>query len=415
MSSTAYIDVENYLQTIEEELDPENAEAIREFVDYCAAQGLTEVRQQRSAQSLRTVINKFAPDDFRLEGASESELKQLIAGLHRSDYADSTKHTIKSVVKKFYKVENGGHEQPDKTKFFTVRTGKDTTVTREDLFKDDELKRLFGSVQRTRDRAMLMVLYETAARPAELLSLNVADFTSNGKGDFIHLQGSKDTPNRTNQLVRTGRTMREWLAQHPFGGELGGINDPSAPMWVKTEQQSCIHCGDAPYSHEDTCDYEPDRSDRLSYAGFYYRFKKACEKAGIPENKTRPYNLRHTRLTEVATFMGYEQLNKFAGWVPGSSRAKVYVHLNNDDVNKAIREEYSLTNGEDEQEQVECPFCNTVNQARHSECRQCGRAMSLKQQANHEEKLSVLERLIELDEKGVLDKLEQFENKEAVA
>jgi len=63
----------------------------------------------------------------------------------------------------------------------------------------------------------------------------------------------------------------------------------------------------------------------------------------FPENKQRPYNLRHTRLTEVATFMGYEQLNKFAGWTPGSDRAKVYVHLNNDDVNQAIRDEYGLT------------------------------------------------------------------------
>lgn len=27
--------------------------------------------------------------------------------------------------------------------------------------------------------------------------------------------------------------------------------------------------------------------------------------------------------------MGYEQLNKFAGWVPGSNRAKVYCQLGN--------------------------------------------------------------------------------------
>jgi hypothetical protein len=107
----------------------------------------------------------------------------------------------------------------------------------------------------------------------------------------------------------------------------------------------------------------------MNYSGFLRRFKDACERAGIPKNKQRPYNLRHTRLTEVATFMGYEQLNKFAGWVPGSSRAKVYVHLNNDDVNQAIREQYGLSSNQNERADVDCPFCGATNQASHSECR----------------------------------------------
>ncbi|MFB6299799.1 MAG: hypothetical protein ABEH65_06010 [Halobacteriales archaeon] len=147
----------------------------------------------------------------------------------------------------------------------------------------------------------------------------------------------------------------------------------------------------------------------MNYRAFLRRFKEACEAADIPENKRRPYNLRHTRLTEVATFMGYEQLNKFAGWVPGSSRAKVYVHLNNDDVNKAIREEYGLSQNVEETEEIACPFCGATNQSEHTECRQCGRPLSLEQQVEQEEQQSVLERLAELEEQGVLEKLEELE------
>jgi len=148
----------------------------------------------------------------------------------------------------------------------------------------------------------------------------------------------------------------------------------------------------------------------MNYSSWYRRFKAACEKADIPDNKTRPYNLRHTRLTEVATFMGYEQLNKFAGWVPGSDRAKVYVHLNNDDVNQAIRDEYGLTGDEDEQTSLECPFCGTENQSEHAECRTCGRPLSLKEEANREEKQRVVERLAELEEKEILEKLSKLED-----
>jgi integrase len=411
MSTTQYVDVQQSLQNLTETaVHPENIEAIRRFIDHCAAEGISDVQQERQIRAFKTLLTKFAPDNFRLRGASEDELKQLLARMNRSDYADATKHKFKATLKKFYKVENGGHEHPDKVQFFTVRSSnKPTSVTRDDLFTEDELKRLFCSFSSTRDRALMMVLYESAARPGELLSRNIADFTSNAKGDFIYLEGSKGTPDRTNQLVRAGRTVREWLAQHPLGGEMGDIDDPTAPLWVKTEQQECRHCGEIPHHHDDEqCEYDPALDDRVSYNCFLRRFKKACEEADIPENKRRPYNLRHTRLTEVATFMGYEQLNKFAGWKPGSDRAKVYVHLNNDDVNEAIRDEYGLGNGDEEQKRIECPFCGAENQSDHAECRICGRPLSLKEESKREEKLRVLERLEELEERDLLEKLDQL-------
>lgn len=307
-------------------------------------------------------------------------------------------------------MENGGYDHPDKVRFISTTKQNTKTVSREDLFTADERKRLFRGFSSTRDRAFTIVLYESAARPGEMLSRNIADFTANARGDFIFLEGLKNTPDRTNQLVRAGRTVREWLTQHPLGGAMGDIQDPSAPLWVKTEQQQCQHCGEIPHHHDDeACTYEPDLGDRMRYDGYLRRFKDACERAEIPANKRRPYNLRHTRLTEVATFMGYEQLNKFAGWVPGSSRAKVYVHLNNEDVNKAIRDQYGLDDGNEEDQSVTCPFCDITNQSGHSECRRCGRPLSLEQQVKQEEDLSVLERLHELEEKGALDKLDQLE------
>ncbi|WP_123539393.1 tyrosine-type recombinase/integrase [Halosimplex salinum] len=411
MSTTKYVDVETALQNLEDsELDSENAEAIHRFIDHCAAEGLSEVRQRRLISALKSVVLNIAPDNFRYRGASEDELKTVIASLNRSSYADSTKHTMRAAVKKFYKVENGGHEHPEKVDFFSAHAKKGSTVSREDIFTDAELKSLFQGFLNSRDRAFTMVLYESAARPGELLSRNLGDFTSNEKGDFIYLQGLKGTPDRTNQLVRSGRPLREWIAQHPLGGELGNIEDPSVPMWVKTQQQQCKKCGEIPQRHNDSCNYKPDLGDRWSYDSFRRRFKDACERANIPENKRRPYNLRHTRLTEVATFMGYEQLNKFAGWKPGSDRAKVYVHLNNDDVNEAIRDEYGLDIEESEDSEIQCPFCNTVNQSTYSECRNCGRPLSLKKDSKQENKKQVLERLSELEEKGVLERLEDLES-----
>ena len=415
MSTTKYVDVDREFQNLKDaEIHSKNIAAIRQFINHQAAEGISDVQQHRQIQSLKALLLKFASSDFRLKGASESELKNILAQLNRSDYAESTKHKFKGTIKKFYKVMNGGHEHPDKVQFFKVTRKKATPVTRDDLLTEEELKRFFRSFSNVRDKAFAMVLYESAARPGELQECSIGDFTSNGKGDFIFLEGKKNTPDRTNQLVRSGRTVREWLSQHPLGGELGDIDDRTAPLWVKTEQQSCKNCGKIPHHHDDdSCNYEPDPGDPMTDHSFRRRFKDACRRADIPDNKQRPYNLRHTRLTEVATFMGYEQLNKFAGWVPGSDRAKVYVHLNNDDVNQAIREKYGLDTGEDEaDQQQQCPFCGTENQNQHSECRNCGRPLTLEGESEGDEKLDVIERLEELEEKGVLEKLQKLDGLE---
>jgi integrase/recombinase XerD len=409
MTTTEYINVPKSLQNLEDEVSKENFEAVRDLINHAAAEGIGESQQQRHIYAWKTLLNKFAPEDFLIRSASEQELKNLVAELNRSSYAEATKHKFRCAIKKLYTVENRG-QPPEKIQFFSVhKSNKPTSVSREDLFTTDELKQLLRNFTNTRDRAFTYVLYESAARPGELLSRNIGDFTTDEKGDFIYLEGAKGTPDRTNQLVRSGRPLREWIASHPVGGEPGDIENPNAPLWVKTEQQACRNCGKIPHHHNDSCNYEPVLADRMKYDGFRRRFKKACERAEIPDNKTTPYNLRHTRLTEVATFMGYEQLNKFAGWKPGSDRAKVYVHLNNDDVNQAIRDEYGLTGGEDEQKSQNCSFCGTENKPQHSECRNCGRPLSLRDQTEKQEKQEVLERLSELEDKGVLEKLQQLD------
>ncbi|ELZ80157.1 phage integrase [Haloferax gibbonsii ATCC 33959] len=410
MTSTQYINVSKTLQNLKDEVSEENYQAILHFINEVSAEGIGESQQQRQIYSLKTILNKFAPPGFKLTQASESDLKTIVAEVNRSDYAENTKAKFRASLKKFYKMENGGDEHPDKVNFFSVHISrKEKTVSRDDLFTKTELKSLLKQLQNTRDRAFTLTLYETAARPGELLNCSIGDFTSNGKGDFIFLEGLKGTPDRTNQLVRAGRTLREWIAHHPFGGEIGDIEDTSAPLWVKREQHQCLKCGKIPVRHSDNCEYEPDIRDEMSYQAYRSRFKDACERAGISKNKRRPYNLRHTRLTEVATFMGYEQLNKFAGWVPGSGRAKVYVHLNNDDVNKAIREQYGLDTEENEDQNIVCHFCGSENQPEFSECRTCGRLLSLKRKSENEAKQKVLERLSDLEDNGILDKLQRLD------
>ncbi|MFO7794205.1 MAG: hypothetical protein R6V35_04500, partial [Candidatus Nanohaloarchaea archaeon] len=92
MSTTKYIDVDRSLDKLDETtIEPENIQSLHDFIDHCAAEGISEVQQDRLLWSWKTLLLKFAPDEFTMRGANESELKRLLAAVNRSDYADSTK------------------------------------------------------------------------------------------------------------------------------------------------------------------------------------------------------------------------------------------------------------------------------------------------------------------------------------
>lgn len=151
MTTTEYINVPKSLQNLEDEISKQNFEAVRDLINHAAAEGVGESQQQRHIYAWKTVLKKFAPEDFQIRGASEQGLKTLVAALNRSDYAEATKHKFRCAIKKLYKVENRG-QAPDKIQFFSVhKNNKPTSVSREDLFTKDELKRLLRNFTSTRD------------------------------------------------------------------------------------------------------------------------------------------------------------------------------------------------------------------------------------------------------------------------
>ncbi len=145
----------------------------------------------------------------------------------------------------------------------------------------------------------------------------------------------------------------------------------------------------------------------MDYYAWYRTFKRALDRADIADH--RPYDFRHTRIMEVSQFMSHEQLCKFAGWVPGSDRAKVYVHLTSDDVNQSIREEYGLETSEERNEKVMCKFCQTRNDGGSFECRNCKRPLSLEKAEKQKELQLAVEVYDRLQAEGGVENLQKLE------
>ncbi len=382
-----------------------NRDTILDFLNECAAEGLSPARQVKYLYTLKTIVTKLSPEGFSLKSATEAQLKEVVANINRSSYSEYTKVDFKKAMKKLYKVMNHG-SLPKKAAFIRTGLKKVTPVTRQDLFTPEEVRAVVSHLRNIRDKAFVMILYETGARPGELLACKISDVMFNDQGDFIFLKGLKGTPDRTNQLVESGFLLREWLRFHPCGGDPYNPKDPSAPLWVKLEQTSCKNCGASSQFHRyrGCSNFEPMEVERAYYDNLRMNFKRACYRAGIKKDRLRLYSLRHSRITEVSQFMSNQQLCKFAGWKPGSSQFEVYVHLSNDDVNLAIRKHYNIGNSK-ENEFIACPICGQKNPSNSLECRNCKRPLSL-ESATKLDNLSEAVRVIaELKEEGKLEGL----------
>ena len=110
------------------DLSATNKEAILEFIDHCAAEGLTRSQQRKHLYSFWAVLGKFAPKGFELRDAPEEQLKVIMAAIYRSEYAEWTKVMFGQTLNKFYRIENDGIV-PKKCRFIRTSPKRHRPVT----------------------------------------------------------------------------------------------------------------------------------------------------------------------------------------------------------------------------------------------------------------------------------------------
>ena len=113
-----------------------------------------------------------------------------------------------------------------------VKSCRSTQVVRKlahhDLLTPEDVEKLLKAAGKTaspgRDRALVAVLWESAARPAEITWVNVGDVKIGSTHATLSFPKSKTVP-RTIALVESLPYLREWLRQHPNP-------KPDSPLFV---------------------------------------------------------------------------------------------------------------------------------------------------------------------------------------
>lgn len=291
---------------------------------------------------------------------TKEDLKQFFFDLHKEGRKESTINEYKVKLKVFYRFLYGTEEYPEIVRWIKVSRAKSKRKAEDELLSKTDIKAMINAADNPRDKAIIAVLYESAARENEFISLQVKGVMPDKYGIRLKLNESK-TKERVVRLIDSVPYLQEWINNHPF-------NQPESPLFIAFSRKC--------YGRQ------------LGAQGLKGIVKSLSKKARIPKN-VYPHLFRHSRMDELGK-MGFNErdLQIIGGWSEQSPMPKVYLHYGEKELDRKLLEKEGRLKPEEEQEQIkdrevlkpiQCPRCKQINGATSKYCCSCGMALDLKE------------------------------------
>ena len=219
----------------------------------------------------------------------------------------------------------------------------DQLITREDIQK------MVASCDTQRDRALIMLLWDSGARINEILSRSIGHVAFDRYGAVIIVDGK--TGERRMRLTSCVPDLQAWVNIHPMK------NNQNAPLFITYNR------------------YGSGKKE-LNVHTVQNRLKVIAAQAGI-QKRVHPHGIRHARLTDLSK-QGFSEmeLRIIAGWESSSLMPAVYVHLSGADVeNKVLAKAGIITEdskaGSSTLDARQCPRCGGLYAYDMKYCPKC--------------------------------------------
>ena len=330
----------------------------------------SELRIARKSVSCRYnalhVLRKLALhcDDKCYIDMVKSDLVSWFATLDSLKQSSITNYTIN--IKAFFKwLYNMEDTYPDVVRWIKIKNGNGSKVRKlpTDLVSVDEVKSMIAATDNVRDAALIAVLYESAGRVGEIISLDIEDVTVDQYGVVIMVDGK--TGVRRLRLIDSAPYIIQWINSHPMK------DDRKAPLFVGFSNSSY--------------------GMRISEESIRRLLITISKRAGVRKH-VHPHLFRHSRMTELAKVLTEQEMKIYAGWVGDSKMAGIYVHLSGMDLESKLLQNAGLLDREETREANEvlkprdCPRCKETNPATAKFCYRCGMALDLQTAIEIDEK-----------------------------
>ncbi len=227
----------------------------------------------------------------------------------------------------------------------------------EDMWNEEEILTAIAALDHPRDKAMIAMLYDLAARPHELMSLKIRNVVLRENYAEVKLVDHSNPEGRIIPVTFSFPYFLTWLNSHPLK------DNPDAPLWVRTEG--------AP------------KAVRY-YALWSLCSRKLRQRLGHKIHKPfNPYCMGdHSRLTNWAEQGLTEfQLKKLRGWSMSSTMPKRYIHMSGQGVKDRLLELAGIKKPEQSEKESplkakECYRCKHKNPPDAKFCQKCNFVLS---------------------------------------
>ncbi|ADN36793.1 integrase family protein [Methanolacinia petrolearia DSM 11571] len=221
-----------------------------------------------------------------------------------------------------------------------------------------DIEKLVNACDRQRDRAIIMLLWDTGARIGEIVSLNIGHIEFDRYGAVVIVKGK--TGMRRLRLISSVPDLQAWINVHP-------LRDRSdAPLFTTFTRYG-------------------NGNKRLNHHTIQNMLKRVAQRANV-HKRIHPHAIRHARLTDLVKNEGGKrglsemELRVFAGWEKNSNMPEVYVHLSGGDIERKMLENAGLIDEDQKQEKtlepVICPRCKTSNPSSALYCTNCSMVLN---------------------------------------
>ena len=353
-----------------------NKQLIFSFSRDRLAKGVGRMRMTKCIYCLRFMA-RWHKTPF--DKATKDSLMQLVNMVDAQPYAPASKHDFKTILKMFFKWLKGNDEAfPPEISWLKPRL-KNKHKLPEELLTEEEVFKLAKAADNPRDRAFVLVLYETGCRIGELLTLKMKNVQFDQYGAVLRVTGK--TGDRRVRIISSAPALSSWVGIH------AKAEDPEAPLWPPLSTGYKYH------------------QQSLGYESLYLMLKELANRAGV-RKKIYPHLFRHSRATALAGKLTEAQMKEYFGWVQASDMASVYVHLSGRNVDDAMLALQGLKKPESDKEDTLklcfCPRCKEKNSPIAKFCLRCGSPMQTQtmMEVEHERQVGdeVLNKLMQKQE-----------------
>jgi site-specific recombinase XerD len=409
-------DYTNYLQKVNQaKISRRNKELILDFDRSCTVEGLSFSRRTNYLRLLLHMVGKRCKkcstielkDGFKYKANNMRKCKHNFTGVKpwlEKDLDKTTKKDIEDIVfevqknynetwtiqgykialKKFYKwhlPQEDPKAYPEQVRWINTKIKASKKKAPENLPSLEDVQKMADMAKTLRDKAMILVQYESGARPHELLSLRLKHISHDDYGTVLHIPEGK-TGFRPVRIAWFHKELNNWLTSHPFK------DDPEAPLWASYHKSGevvkCKDCGYewALHATEMRCPKKGCRSfnvqnmgkmrcESIALIGYYDVFKQLALRAKLKVH-ANPYSMRHARASHMAPKLTEAVMCKMFGWVLGSNMPRTYVHLSGRDVDKAVLKSLGVIVEDSEgNEGIRCIRCRQINSPTNKFCKDC--------------------------------------------